>query len=110
MSLPLVGYSTLVDDLLSGDGPNGSAWTVSIVVVALSLGGLLERTGTLAAPTEGIEGFIRGVAGLTISTGASAFAMNGLAGQQYTNTVIPAMAFGGSTHPQLGDSRDRPTV
>ncbi|KYH27672.1 arginine/ornithine antiporter ArcD [Halalkalicoccus paucihalophilus] len=87
--------TALVDDLLASDGLNGSAWTVSIVVVALSLGGLLERTGTLAALARGIEGVIHSVAGLTVSTGASAFAMNGLAGQQYMSIVVPAMTFRG---------------
>ncbi|WP_122089643.1 arginine/ornithine antiporter ArcD [Halalkalicoccus subterraneus] len=85
----------LVDDLLASDGLNGSAWTVSIVVVALSLGGLLEKTGTLAALANGIEGLIESVAGLTVSTGVMAFAMNGLAGQQYMSIVIPSMTFRG---------------
>jgi len=38
----------LVNDLLASGGLSGSAWTVSVVVAALSLGGLLERTGVLA--------------------------------------------------------------
>lgn len=85
----------LVDGLLASDGLEGSAWTVSIVVVALSLGGLLERTGTLAALAHGLERFIHSVAGLTVATGVSAFAMNGLAGQQYMSIVIPSMTFQG---------------
>ncbi|MFC6904959.1 Na+/H+ antiporter NhaC [Halalkalicoccus tibetensis] len=85
----------LVNELLASDGLDGSAWTISIVAVALSLGGLLERTGVLAALANGIEQFIHGVAGLTISTGVTAFAMNGLAGQQYMSIVIPSMTFRG---------------
>lgn len=85
----------LVDDLLTSDGLDGSAWTISIVVVALSLGGLLERTGTLAALANAIEGLINSVGSLTISTGVTAFAMNGLAGQQYMSIVIPSMTYRG---------------
>lgn len=87
--------TALVNNLLASDGLRGSAWTVSIVVVALSLGGLLERTGVLAALAHGIEQFIESVGGLTVSTGITAFAMNGLAGQQYMSIVLPAMAFRG---------------
>jgi NhaC family Na+:H+ antiporter len=39
---------TLVNDLLSTGGFIGSSWTITIVVAALSLGGMLERTGVLA--------------------------------------------------------------
>jgi NhaC family Na+:H+ antiporter len=39
---------TLVNDLLSTGGLIGSSWTITIVVAALSLGGMLERTGVLA--------------------------------------------------------------
>ncbi|ADJ16168.1 arginine/ornithine antiporter ArcD [Halalkalicoccus jeotgali] len=87
--------TALVDDLLASDGLNGSAWTVSIVAVALSLGGLLERTGVLAALANWIEEAIDSVAGLTVATGVSAFAMNGLAGQQYMSIVVPSMTFRG---------------
>ncbi|WP_305037595.1 Na+/H+ antiporter NhaC family protein, partial [Haloferax sp. KTX1] len=38
----------LVNDLLASGGISGSAWTIAVVVAALSLGGLLERTGVLA--------------------------------------------------------------
>ncbi len=87
--------TVIVDDLLASDGLGGSAWTVSIVAVALSLGGLLEKTGVLAALAHGTEGFIDSVGGLTISTGVTAFAMNALAGQQYMSIVIPSMTFRG---------------
>ncbi|MFC4358307.1 Na+/H+ antiporter NhaC family protein [Halobium salinum] len=38
----------LANDLLSTGGFIGSSWTITVVVAALALGGLLERTGCLA--------------------------------------------------------------
>ena len=85
--------SKLVNDLLFTNGLLGSAWTVSVVVAALALGGLLERTGTLATLAHSLEKVVTTVGGLTASTAASAFSMNALAGQQYMSIVVPAMTF-----------------
>lgn len=85
----------LVNDLLASSGLLGSAWTVSVVVAALALGGLLERTGTLAVLSHHLRRLFGTAAGLTAGTAASAFSVNALAGQQYMSIVVPAMTFRG---------------
>ncbi|QLG60722.1 arginine/ornithine antiporter ArcD [Halorarum salinum] len=81
----------LVNDLLASGGVAGSAWTVSVVVAALALGGLLERTGVLAVLAHHLAGAVRGTTGLVVGTGASAIAVNVLSAQQYMSIVVPGM-------------------
>ena len=82
---------TLVNDLLASGGLSGSAWTISVVVAALSLGGLLERTGVLAVLAHHLASAVRGTTGLVIGTGASAIVVNVFSAQQYMSIVVPGM-------------------
>jgi NhaC family Na+:H+ antiporter len=83
---------TLVNDLLSSGGLAGSVWVVTIVVAALSLGGILEATGVLAAIAHYIGEAVNSVAGVTTGTAAGTFAMNVLAAEQYMAIVVPGMS------------------
>lgn len=84
--------TALVTDLLASDGLAGSAWTISVVVAALSLGGLLEGTGTLAVLAHYLARGVRSASGLVVTTGISAFFVNLLSAQQYMAIVIPGMS------------------
>ncbi|WP_280536007.1 Na+/H+ antiporter NhaC [Halopenitus sp. POP-27] len=83
--------STLVNDLLAAGGITGSAWTISVVVAALSLGGVLERTGVLAVLAHGLTGAVRSSGSLVAGTGLSAIAINALTAQQYMSIVLPGV-------------------
>ncbi|MFB6150739.1 MAG: Na+/H+ antiporter NhaC family protein [Haloarculaceae archaeon] len=109
---PATGSET-VNELLAAGGLMGSVWVISLVVAALALGGLLERTGVLAVLAhelgEGIERLVEAtrslgresltgrvrVAGLTVGTGVSAFSMNVLAAEQYMSIVVPGLTLRG---------------
>ncbi|MDS0299749.1 arginine:ornithine antiporter [Halogeometricum sp. S1BR25-6] len=82
---------TLVNDLLASGGLSGSAWTISIVVAALALGGLLERTGVLAVLAHSFASAVRGPRSLVIGTGASAILVNAFSAQQYMSIVVPGL-------------------
>ncbi len=82
----------LVNDLLASGGLSGSVWVVTIVVAALSLGGILEATGVLAAIAHYIGEAVSSVAGVTTGTAAGTFAMNVLAAEQYMAIVVPGMS------------------
>ena len=81
----------LVNDLLASGGLSGSAWTISVVVAALALGGLLERTGVLAALAHHLAAAIRGPRGLVVGTGVSAVLVNAFSAQQYMSIVVPGL-------------------
>ncbi|WP_209490956.1 arginine/ornithine antiporter ArcD [Halolamina salifodinae] len=82
---------TLVTDLLASGGLAGSAWTISVVVLALSLGGLLDRLGVLSTLASSLTGAITGQRSLVVGTGISAFFVNAFSAQQYMSIVVPGM-------------------
>ncbi|RDI72319.1 arginine/ornithine antiporter ArcD [Halopelagius longus] len=82
---------TLVNDLLASGGLSGSAWTISVVVAALTLGGLLERTGVLAVLAHSLASVIFGPRSLVVGTGISAIFVNAFSAQQYMSIVVPGL-------------------
>jgi len=81
----------VVDGLLATGGLTGSAWTITVVVAALALGGLLERVGVLASLAHYLSNRVRSVGGLVAGTGVSAVVVNALTAQQYMSIVLPGM-------------------
>jgi len=81
----------LVNDLLAAGGIAGSAWTISVVVAALSLGGLLEGTGVLAVLAHYLAQGVRSGTSLVVSSGISAILVNLFSAQQYMAIVVPGM-------------------
>lgn len=85
---------TLVNDLLESGGLSGSAWTISVVVAALSLGGALEATGILRELARRLASIVWSPGSLVAGTGIAAFATNFLTAQQYMSIVVPGMTLG----------------
>ncbi|AFZ73478.1 arginine/ornithine antiporter ArcD [Natronobacterium gregoryi] len=83
--------SELVNDLLATGGLTGSAWTITVVVAALVLGGLLEKTGVLAVLAYHLSQGVSSSGSLIAGTGAAAILINGLTAQQYMSIVLPGM-------------------
>nr|WP_240938360.1 Na+/H+ antiporter NhaC family protein [Haloarcula rubripromontorii] len=83
--------TALVNDLLASGGISGSAWTIAVVVAALSLGGLLERTGVLAVLAHHLATAVRGQRSLVVGTGISAIFVNAFSAQQYMSIVVPGL-------------------
>jgi Na+/H+ antiporter NhaC len=83
--------SDLVNGLLGSGGLTGSAWTITVVVAALSLGGLLEKTGVLAVLAHELAQSVRSVGGLVAGTGVAAIVTNVLTAQQYMSIVVPGL-------------------
>jgi NhaC family Na+:H+ antiporter len=84
--------SEVVNGLLATGGIAGSAWTIAVVVAALSLGGLLERTGILATLAHHLAAAVRSPGSLVAGTGVAAIATNAFSAQQYMSIVVPGMS------------------
>ncbi|WP_410764944.1 Na+/H+ antiporter NhaC [Haloferax sp. DFSO60] len=98
--------SQLVNSLLASGGVSGSAWTIAIVIAALTLGGLLEQTGVLAVLANRLERGVKSSGSLVAATGASAILTNMLTAQQYMSIVVPGMTLR-NTYDEFGlDSSD----
>ncbi|KJF26393.1 sodium:proton antiporter [Clostridium aceticum] len=83
----------IVDDLLSRGGLDGMMWTVSLILIALSFGGILEKTGMLNAIGEAIMKLANSTGSLIFSTILTGIAVNLLTGEQYLSLVIPGRMY-----------------
>ncbi len=98
--------SELVNDLLATGGLTGSAWTITVVVAALALGGILERTGVLAVIAHAFTSSVRSPGALVAGTGVSAIVINALTAQQYMSIVLPSVTLR-NTYEEFGMDTDQ---
>jgi NhaC family Na+:H+ antiporter len=82
-----------VDDLLTRGGLESMMPTVSLILCALTFGGVMERTGLLAALANGILRLARGVGGLVSATVVTCLGMNVLAPDQYLSIIVPGRMY-----------------
>jgi NhaC family Na+:H+ antiporter len=92
------GYTAETDvqevaSLLSRGGIESMLFSVSLVLLALSMGGLLFKLGILPALLEGIMTGVQKTAVLFSSAAASAIGINFLLGEQYLAIVLTGNAF-----------------
>ncbi|MEH0020399.1 MAG: Na+/H+ antiporter NhaC [Desulfobacter sp.] len=82
-----------VDKLLSRGGLHSMMWTISLVFIALSLAGVLQKTGTLTVVLEKIAGFVKNAFGLITTTIWSTAIMNFLTGEVFMPMLLSARVF-----------------
>lgn len=78
----------MVDELLSGGGLDSMMWTVSLILLAMVFGGVMEKTGMLQAIGNTILKFANSTGSLVTATILTSFAVNVLAADQYLAIVI----------------------
>lgn len=98
MSLLFSGYvsksgSEEVDALLSRGGMESMMFSISLVLLALSMGGLFFKLGILPALLEGIEGVLNRVSSLVAAAAGTAIGINFLLGEQYLSILLTGNAF-----------------
>jgi len=98
--------SDLVNELLATGGLTGSAWTITVVVAALALGGILERTGVLAVIAHSFTSSVKSPGALVAGTGVSAIVINALTAQQYMSIVLPSVTLR-NTYDEFGLDSDQ---
>ena len=84
---------TVIDDLLSRGGLDSMMWTVSLILCAMSFGGVMEKSGMLEAIAESILKLAHGTGSLVLATIITIIAMNMMAGDQYLAIVIPGRMY-----------------
>lgn len=82
-----------IDSLLSRGGMNSMMWTVSLILCAMTFGGVMERTGMLQAIADQMLKLAKSTGSLVLATILTAIAMNLIAGDQYLSIVIPGRMF-----------------
>ena len=83
----------MVDDLLSRGGLQGMMWTISLIMCALSFGGIVERCGYLETILGAMRGMLRNPTSLVASTVGASFFGNMFLGDQFLGIVVPGRMF-----------------
>ncbi|MBN8210193.1 Na+/H+ antiporter NhaC [Bacillus sp. NTK071] len=82
-----------IDELFNRGGIDDMMYTVSLVICAMTFGGILENTGMLNAIVTKIIKVARTARGLLTTTVMSAFATNVLTAEQYISVVLPGRMY-----------------
>lgn len=82
-----------IDTLLSQGGIESMMFSISLVILALSLGGLLFKLGIVPAALAGVSGFLYKVPMLIFSTATTAIGINFLVGEQYLSILLTGNAY-----------------
>jgi Na+:H+ antiporter, NhaC family len=84
----------VVQDLLDGRGGMKSMMgTVALILCALAFGGVMERSGMLAAIANRVLRLVRGTGSLIAATVFTCLGVNVLASDQYMAIVVPGRMF-----------------
>lgn len=84
-----------VDSMLTRGGLASMMFSISVILLALSMGGLLFRVGIIPAVLSLIEHFLNRVSLLIGATAGMAIAVNFILGEQYLSILLPGNAFKG---------------
>lgn len=88
----------ILDTLLTRGGYQSMMWTISLILVALSFGGILEKTGMLETISKRILKYANSTGSLVTATVFTAIFTNVLAGDQYLSIVLPGKMYKDEFH------------
>ncbi|MFA1819198.1 Na+/H+ antiporter NhaC [Virgibacillus oceani] len=77
-----------VNELLTRGGINSMLFTISLVILALGMGGLLFVTGLVPAMLETLQKKLRKARSMIISAAATAIGINVVIGEQYLSILL----------------------
>jgi len=83
----------MVDELLNRGGLDSMMWTVSLILLAMTFGGIMERTGMLHSIAAAILKLANNTGSLVTATILTSIAINILAADQYLAIVIPGRMY-----------------
>jgi Na+:H+ antiporter, NhaC family len=85
--------NSMVDDLFNRGGLDSMMYTVSMTIVAMTFGGILEHTGMLQSIVNQVLKVAKTAKGLVASTVVSCFATNATCSEQYISIVVPSRMY-----------------
>lgn len=88
----------MLDELLTRGGLDSMMWTISLILCALTFGGMLEKAGLLDALGQKILGFAKSTGSLVTVTIITSILTNALAGDQYLAIVLPGRMYKDEFH------------
>ncbi|GAB6092255.1 Na+/H+ antiporter NhaC family protein [Furfurilactobacillus curtus] len=91
------GVST-VNKIMSGGGIDSMLGSISLIICALSLGGLLIKFGVVHGVIDSIQRFVNTPGRLILMTALSGIGINFAVGEQYLSIILPGTTFKGAYH------------
>ncbi|WP_260412524.1 Na+/H+ antiporter NhaC [Alkalihalobacillus sp. TS-13] len=83
----------VVDNLLNNGGMESMMYTVALILIAMSFGGILEKAGILEAIVVALLSFARKTGSLIATTVATCIAANIIACDQYLSIILPGRMY-----------------
>lgn len=90
--------NALIDELLTRGGYQSMMWTISLILAALTFGGVLEKTGMLDTIGKVILKYAKSTGALVTATIFTSIFTNVLAGDQYLAIVLPGKMYKDEFH------------
>jgi NhaC family Na+:H+ antiporter len=98
--LDIANYGTVsetghavVDELLTNGGMQNMMWTISLIMCALTFGGVLEKTGMMAAIAKKLLLLAKSTGSLILVTAVTCLFVNTLCGDQYLAIALPGKMY-----------------
>ncbi len=98
--------NSFIDSLFSRGGIESMMYTVSMTIIAMTFGGVLENTGMLKSIVDKMSGMTKSAKILIPTTIASCFITNATCSEQYISIVVPARMFSNVYRERGLDSRN----
>lgn len=83
----------ILDELLTRGGLQSMMWTISLILCALTFGGMLEKTGLLETIAKRVLVYAKSTGSLVTATIVTSIFTNALAGDQYLAIVLPGRMY-----------------
>jgi len=88
----------VLDALLTRGGYQSMMWTISLILAALTFGGILEKTGMLESIGKVILRYAKSTGSLVTATILTSIVTNIMAGDQYLALVLPGKMYKDEFH------------
>jgi NhaC family Na+:H+ antiporter len=82
-----------VDNLLTAGGLTNMMYSISLTLIAMMFGGIMERTGQLEVIVDKLLGMVNSVSGLIALTIATCIGSNMTMPEQYISIVVPGRMY-----------------
>ncbi len=83
----------MVDELLTNGGLQSMMWTISLIMCALTFGGVLEKTGMMEVIANKLLSFAQSTGSLVLVTVVTCLFINILCGDQYLAIALPGKMY-----------------
>lgn len=83
----------VLDNLLNNGGIQAMLWTISLILIAMSFGGILEKAGFFATIVESLMKLVKSTGSLITTTVGTSIASNIIGCDQYLSIIIPARMY-----------------